>query len=93
MREGLRAYGLIAGMWVRSSMTYRTSFLFTVVGNLLLTGLDFVGILLMFSQVDTLGGWTLPEVAFLYGLSVAAFGIADLVLGSLDVLGARMRDG
>ncbi|MFE2809618.1 ABC transporter permease [Streptomyces nigra] len=93
VREGLRAYGLIAGMWVRSSMTYRTSFLVTVVGNLLLTGLDFVGILLMFSQVDTLGGWTLPEVAFLYGLSVTAFGIADLVLGSMDVLGARMRDG
>ncbi|MFC8371465.1 MULTISPECIES: ABC transporter permease [unclassified Streptomyces] len=91
--EGLRAYGLIAGMWVRSGMTYRASFVFTVFGNLLVTGLDFVGILLMFSQVDSLGGWTLPEIALLYALSVTSFGIADLLLGSMDVLGARMRDG
>lgn len=93
LREGLRAYGLIAGMWVRSSMTYRTSFVVTVLGNLLVTGLDFVTILLMFSQVDSLGGWSMPEVALLYGLSATAFGIADLVLGSMDVMGGRIRDG
>jgi ABC-2 type transport system permease protein len=93
LAEGLRAYRLIAGMWVRSSMTYRASFVVTVLGNLLVTGLDFVTILLMFSQVDSLGGWSLPEVVFLYGLSVTSFGIADLVFGSMDVLGARMRDG
>ncbi|WP_416962293.1 ABC transporter permease [Streptomyces sp. Agncl-13] len=92
-REGLRAYGMIAGMWIRSSMAYRASFVITVFGNLLVTGLDFVTILLMFSQVHSLGGWSLPEVAFLYGLSATAFGISDLVLGSMDVLGARIRDG
>lgn len=91
--EALRAYRLIAGMWIRSSMTYRTSFVVTVLGNLLVTGLDFVAILLMFSQVDSLGGWSLPEVAFLYGLSATAFGLADLTFGSMDVLGGRMRDG
>jgi ABC-2 type transport system permease protein len=93
LAEGLRAYRLIAGMWVRSSMTYRASFAVTALGNLLVTGLDFVTILLMFSQVDSLGGWSLPEVVFLYGLSVTSFGIADLVFGSMDVLGTRMRDG
>ncbi len=91
--EALRAYRLIAGMWIRSSMTYRTSFAITVLGNLVVTGLDFVAILLMFSQVDALGGWSLPEVAFLYGLSATAFGLADLTFGSMDVLGGRMRDG
>ncbi|MET9732934.1 ABC transporter permease [Streptomyces sp. NPDC006458] len=80
-------------MWIRSTVTYRTSFALTVVGNLLLTALDFVGILLMFSQVDSLGGWSLPEVAFLYGLSATSFGTADLLLGSMDALGARIRDG
>ncbi len=91
--DGLRAYRLIAGMWIRSTMTYRTSFALTVAGNLLLTGMDFVAILLMFSRVDSLAGWTLPEVALLYGLSVTAFGIADLLFGSAEALGARMRDG
>ncbi|MHC3470504.1 ABC transporter permease [Streptomyces sp. 7R007] len=91
--EGLRAYRLIAGMWVRSSMAYRTSFVVTMVGNLTMTAMDFVAILLMFAQVDSLGGWSLPEIAFLYGLSATSFGIADLVLGSMDVLGSRIRDG
>ncbi|MFI8090039.1 ABC transporter permease [Streptomyces sp. NPDC086080] len=80
-------------MWIRSTLTYRASFALTVFGNLLLSGLDFVGILLMFAQVETLGGWTLPEVALLYGLSVTAFGIAQLVFGSVGSLGSRVRDG
>ncbi|MGV9451123.1 ABC transporter permease [Streptomyces sp. NPDC003635] len=80
-------------MWIRASMTYRTSFVLTVIGNLLITAMDFVAILLMFSQVDSLGGWTLPEVALLYGLCGAAFGLADLVFGSVEGLGARIRDG
>ncbi|WP_211362687.1 ABC transporter permease, partial [Streptomyces chryseus] len=37
--------------------------------------------------------YTLPEVAFLYGTAGAAFGLADLVMGSMDRLGRRVRDG
>ncbi|GAA2526805.1 ABC transporter permease [Streptomyces sp. NPDC000678] len=91
--QGLRAYGLIAGMWIRSTMAYRASFVMTVIGGLLVTGLDFVGIALMFSQIDALAGYTLAEVAFLYGLSATSFGVADLALGSMDRLGRRVRDG
>lgn len=91
--EGLRAYRLIAAMWIRSTMAYRVSFALTVLGGLLVTGLDFVAILLMFSRIDALGGYALPEVAFLYGLSATAFGFADLAIGSMDRLGRRVRDG
>ncbi|MFG3245076.1 ABC transporter permease [Streptomyces sp. NPDC048187] len=91
--EGLRAYGLIAGMWIRSTMAYRTSFVLTAFGNFATNALDFVAILLMFSRVDALGGWSLPEVAFLYGLSGVSFGLADLAIGSMDRLGRRVRDG
>jgi len=91
--EGLRAYGLITAMWIRSTMAYRASFVMTTLGNFAATGLDFVAIMLMFSRIDSLGGYRLPEVAFLYGLSATAFGFADLVLGSMDRLGRRVRDG
>ncbi|MFE2097244.1 ABC transporter permease [Streptomyces sp. NPDC059468] len=80
-------------MWIRSTLTYRVSFVMTVVGGLLVTGLDFVSILLMFSRVDVLGGWSLPEIAFLYGLSATSFGLADLAIGSAGRLGSRVRDG
>ncbi|WP_370626702.1 ABC transporter permease [Streptomyces sp. NBRC 110035] len=91
--RGVRAYGLIAGMWIRSTMVYRTSFVLTTVGGVAVTGLDFVAIALMFSHVDVLAGHTLAEVAFLYGLSIVPFGLADLALGSMDRLGRRVRDG
>ncbi|MEU8703826.1 ABC transporter permease [Streptomyces sp. NPDC048565] len=91
--EGVRAYGLIVAMWLRSTMAYRASFVMTAVGNFVATGFDFVTIMLMFSHVDALGGFTLPEVALLYGTSTVAFGLTDLVLGSMDRLGRRVRDG
>ncbi|CAL9313674.1 hypothetical protein SUDANB52_05042 [Streptomyces sp. SudanB52_2052] len=93
VREGLRAYGLIAAMWIRSTMAYRASFVLTTFTNFAVTGLDFIAILLMFSSVDALGGFSLPEIAFLYGLSSLAFGLADLLIGSMERLGRRVRDG
>ncbi|MFF3405777.1 ABC transporter permease [Streptomyces sp. NPDC002742] len=93
LRDGLRAYRLITAMWIRSTMAYRASFAMTALGNFAATALDFVAILLMFSRVDRLGGYGLPEVALLYGLSGTAFGLADLGLGSMDRLGRRVRDG
>ncbi|ROQ71696.1 ABC-2 type transport system permease protein [Streptomyces sp. CEV 2-1] len=91
--EGVRAYGLIAAMWLRSTMAYRASFVMTAVGNFAATAFDFVAIMLMFSHVDVLGGYTLPEIALLYGAAGTAFGLADLVMGSMDRLGRRVRDG
>lgn len=92
-RDGLRAYRMITAMWIRSTLAYRASFVMTALGNLTATALDFAAILLMFSQVDELGGYRLPEVAFLYGAASCAFGLADLSIGSMDRLGRRVRDG
>ncbi|MBY8879261.1 ABC transporter permease [Streptomyces sp. PLK6-54] len=80
-------------MWVRSTMAYRMSFVMTALGNFAATALDFATILLMFSRITVLGGFTLPEVAFLYGTTSTAFGVADLLMGSMDRLGRRVRDG
>lgn len=91
--EALRAYRLIAGMWLRASLAYRTSFWLTTVGNAVTSVLDFVVIAVMFLHTSALGGWTLPQVAFLYGTSGITLGLADLLVGSMDQLGQRVRDG
>ncbi|MEU3740310.1 ABC transporter permease [Streptomyces sp. NPDC032198] len=93
VRDGLRAYRLISAMWIRSLMAYRLSFVMTAFGNFAVTAFDFAAILLMFSQVDRLGGYSLSEIAFLYGATCTSFGLADLSLGSMDRLGKRVRDG
>ncbi|MEV2251274.1 ABC transporter permease [Streptomyces sp. NPDC050147] len=93
VRDGLRAYRLISAMWIRSLMAYRLSFVMTAFGNFAVTAFDFVAILLMFSRVDRLGGYSLSEIALLYGATCTSFGLADLALGSMDRLGRRVRDG
>ncbi|WP_181766414.1 ABC transporter permease [Streptomyces albidus (ex Kaewkla and Franco 2022)] len=80
-------------MWVRSTMVYRASFAIMLLGSFAMTALDFVGIMIMFSHVDALGGFSLHEVALLYGTSATSLGLADLVLGSFDRVGTRVRDG
>ncbi|MET9606085.1 ABC transporter permease [Streptomyces sp. NPDC006512] len=89
----MRGYGLIVAMWIRSTMTYRTSFFLSTFGNAAITLLDFVTIYLMFTHVEVLGGFTLPEIALLYGSCSASLGLADLLLGNTDRIGARIRDG
>ncbi len=90
---GLRGYGLITAMWIRSTMAYRASFALSVVGNAAITLLDFIAIIIMFSHVDVLGGFSLSEVALLYGSASASLGLADLILGNTGRIGARVRDG
>lgn len=80
-------------MWVRSTMTYRFSFAMTLFSNFTATIFDFVVIVLMFSQVEGLGGFSFAEVSFLYGTTSTAFGLADLAMGQVNRLGKRVRDG
>lgn len=93
VRQGLRTWWLMAGMWTRSLMSYRTSFTLMLLANLAATSLDFVVVVLMFRHTDTLGGWTLPELGFLYGTATFALGTANLFVGSVDALGDRIRTG
>lgn len=93
MVEALRQYRWIAGMWVRSSFAYPVSFWTMTIGSLFMTGLDFVGIWIMFGTVDGLGGFSLAEVALLYGATGIGIGVADLVIGSVERIGHHVRTG
>ncbi|MFC8453335.1 ABC transporter permease [Kitasatospora sp. NPDC057223] len=92
-RWALRAWWLMAGMWTRAVMSYRASFALMLGASILVTSLDFVVIVLMFQHTDQLGGWSLPELAFLYGTSGFALGMANLLVGSSDSLGDKIRTG
>lgn len=78
---------------MRAALTYRMSFWMLTIGGLFLGGLDMVGILVMFQTVDTLGGFTLTEVAFLYGAAGFGLAVADLVVGQVERLGQLVRLG
>lgn len=89
----VRQYRHIAGMWMRSSLAYPASFWMMSAGSFLITGLDFVGIWLMFHTIDTLGGFTLAEMALLYGATGLGIGVADLLIGNVERIGTMVRTG
>jgi len=89
----IRSYSDIARLWVRASLSYRTSFALMTVSGFLITGLDFVGLWLMFSHLTNLGGFSLIEIALLYGASSVGLRIADLLIGSVEQIGRHIRTG
>lgn len=86
-------YGRISALWVRASMAYPASFWMMAVGSFLMTGLDFVGIWVLFHTVDDLGGFSLQEVGFLYGATGLGIAFADLVVGRVERIGQMIRFG
>ena len=78
---------------VRAQMQYRTSFILDVIGMFLVSFLEFIAILIVFANVPQLGGWSMPEVALLYGLATLSFAFTDLVVGHLDLFPQLIRDG
>jgi ABC-2 type transport system permease protein len=69
---------------IRSQLQYRVSTLLDVAGMAIVTGVEFGALALVFQRFESIAGWTLGEVAFLYGLVTAAFGMTDLIFGGFD---------
>jgi ABC-2 type transport system permease protein len=82
VRVGL--YLRLVGAQARSAMQYRASLIAELVGNLVITALDFVAIAVLLTRFEHIAGWTLAEVAFLYGLSSISFSFSELLSGAFD---------
>lgn len=91
--DGLALWGRLIGARMRAQLQYRTSFALDILGNFLISFLDFAVILVIFSNVPQLGGWSVAEVALLYGIACLAFALTDLLVGELDQLPQLVRDG
>jgi viologen exporter family transport system permease protein len=77
-------YKRLIGAQVRSQMQYRSSFMLEAIAQFVGNVLDFVVVIIFFARMPTLGGWSLPEIGLLYGLSSVAFGVADMVIAGFD---------
>lgn len=95
MRHALSLYWRLIGVQIRSQMAYRVSFITEALGVAVITLLEYASLAMVFTRFDNLGGWTLGQVAFLYGLSEFAFGIMDLIFSGFDPdnFGMRIRRG
>ncbi|MGI8793879.1 MAG: ABC transporter permease [Acidimicrobiales bacterium] len=86
-------YGRMLAARVRSDWQYRTSFIIFTISQAFAPLLDFLAIAVLFNRVPQLGSWSLAEVAFLFGLSGVSFGLADTLIGSVEYVSRRIKDG
>jgi ABC-2 type transport system permease protein len=91
--ETVRIYVLLAGSWLRSAAQYPASMIMLIATQTVVTSLDLAAILIIFTHTSRLGGFSLPEVMFLYGTAGVSFAIADLTFGTAERLGEHIRRG
>jgi ABC-2 type transport system permease protein len=90
---GPLAYLLLVRMWTRAAAQYRVSLLLTSLAQALTTSLDLVAILVIYSQIQTIAGFTLAQTLYLYGTTRLAFGLSDLVASGIETLADSIRLG
>lgn len=77
----------------RSQLAYPGSFALDVLAQLLAQAIELVAILVIFTQVQSLGGFSAVEVLLIYSLAATAFGLADLCVGQIEQLPEYIRTG
>ncbi len=86
-------YARIVASRIRSQLAYRGSFALDVVAQLVGQAIELLAILVLFTQVGSLGGFDRSEVVLMYGLAATAFGLADLTVGQVEQLPEYIRTG
>jgi len=93
MLDALRLYGRYVGVSFRSQMQYRTSFIMLTLGHFLMTGLEFLGVWVLFERFKNLGQWQLEEVCLFYGLINMAFALTDATSRGFDMFSSLVKAG
>jgi ABC-2 type transport system permease protein len=87
------AYRALVRSRVAAQASYRASFAVDIATQMFVGIIEFAEIYVIFHRVDSLGGFSFAEVALMFGLSAAAFGVADGVVGHIDRLPFYVRTG
>lgn len=91
----LAIYLRLIGIQIRSQLQYRAAFVLDVLASGLSLFLFFVSIAFVLQRFDSIGGWTLGEIAFLWGTVEFAFGLMDMIFSGFDPasFGKQVRQG
>ena len=78
---------------LRSALQYRTDTFIVIVMTLAFQGTGFAFAWVVLSRFESLAGWTLGQVAFLYGLRLVVHAVAGVLTGPVFGLEWQVRSG
>jgi ABC-2 type transport system permease protein len=84
MRYTLSMYLRLISIQIRSQMQYRGSFTMDLLSTAMFSGVYFLAIALVLQRFGHIAGWTLGEVAFLFGMMEMSFTTMDLIFSGFD---------
>lgn len=93
MLDAIYLYSRYATISMRGQMQYRASFILQTFGQFIGNFAEFLAILVLFNHFDTIHGWTLPEVALLYGMVHSAFAVCDAMSRGFDLFAPTIKGG
>jgi ABC-2 type transport system permease protein len=73
--QRLSMLGTLASASIRSELQYRANAITSILGGILYQITGFVAVWIIVARFNDLGGWTLPEITFLYGMRLTSHGI------------------
>ncbi len=88
-------YRRLITIQIRAQLQYRVAFLAEIAATAITLSTFFLALVFVFQRFGHMGGWTLGEVAFLWGLVELAFGLMDMIFSGFDPgdFGQRVRQG
>jgi ABC-2 type transport system permease protein len=93
VRSGLQLYLRYLSLALRAQLQYRASLVMQMVGTLLITSVEFLGLWALFARFGQIRGWTLPEAALLYGMVEVSFAVSEFISRGLDTFGSLVLSG
>ncbi len=88
-----RLYIRLTAASVRAQMQYPASFVMMLLGNLAASGIEFLGIWVLFNRFGTLRGWKIEQIALFYGVINVAFAIAEASGRGFDTFNTQVISG
>lgn len=89
----LRLWATLMAASAHGQMSYRASFVLTLLGRVLIFGLEFFALACLFHRFGSLEDWRLEEIAILYGFVQTSVSLALLTSEAFDDFGSWLKSG
>ncbi|HEX3815794.1 MAG TPA: ABC-2 family transporter protein [Mycobacteriales bacterium] len=92
MRQ-LRMYGILLRAGMRSQMQYRANFALITIGGFAYQGVGLAFLWIVVARFGSLGGWSITDVALLYGMRLTAHGLWAAPSAQVLLIDLAIREG
>ncbi len=93
IRKNLRMYAKLQLVQIRATVEYRADFWIGILGAMLQQGAGLVFVTALFSQIPEVAGWTVWNIAILYGLAMLPKGLTELFCDGPWTLRGKVNSG